>query len=106
MEKTMHHEDPATMKYAFIEYEGERRPLLDVVKELNLEYNTVKMRYRRGKRGAALLAPTRSTPKPIDLEAFLGAEVYAKLVAQSDYLQLSPVVLVRHILDEWCRSQK
>lgn len=99
-------EDPSTMKDAIITHNGESRPLLDVVKELKLEYNTVKMRYRRGKRGAALLAPTRSIPKPIDLEPFLGAEVHEKVVERAEYLQLSPVMLVRHILDEWFRAHK
>lgn len=83
-----------------ITYKGETKLLRAWVDELNLNYTTVRMRYTRGVRGAKLFAPTKTTPKAIDLQTFLGDEVYAELEVAANYLQLSPSATARHILTQ------
>jgi len=83
-----------------ITHKGESKLLREWVAELGLNYDTVRMRYTRGTRGAKLFAPTRATPKAIDLQHFLGDELYARLEETADYLQISASAAARHILGE------
>lgn len=81
-----------------ITYKGETKLLRNWVKDLGLDYVTVRMRYTRGTRGDKLFAPTRFTPRPLDVKAFLGDEDYERLDALAKHLQLSPATVARDLL--------
>lgn len=83
-----------------ITHKGQTKLLRTWATELGLNYKTVQVRYIRGTRGAKLLAPTKSNPKPIDLKEYLGSELFAKLEAVASYWQVSHSTALRQVLEK------
>ena len=83
---------------SLVEHKGQSKLLRAWIHELDLRYDTVRMRHRRGVRGSKLLAPTLAVPKTVDIRDFIGVEAYGELAAYSEYLNSSPVIVARHLL--------
>jgi len=82
----------------YVRYNEQTKSIRDWCKELHLNYATVRVRYIRGAKGDKLFAPTNNNPKPIDLNAFLGDEMFQQVAELSAHFQTTPAKLVRHMV--------
>ena len=87
----------------FVHHNGEAKNIKQWCKDLNLNYTTVRVRFARGTRGDRLFAPTNTNPKPVDLQMFLGDEIFQQLAEAAAFYQTTPAVLARQIVEKGLR---
>jgi hypothetical protein len=92
--------------YAEVTYQNRTQTLRQWADELHLNFDTIKMRYRRGQRDPSkLFAPASYNPKAIDLEAFLGEQLFAKLSESAKHYGVSTNEMARHAVYAWLKTQ-
>lgn len=95
-----------TIAHAEVEHNGITRTLVEWAELLDIDYDTLRMRYKRGKTGADLLYKphVRKVAHSMEVLQALNPELKLQLVAQADKMELDPVTLLNQMVEHYLQK--
>ena len=95
-----------TIAHAEVEHNGITRTIKEWSDLLDIDYATLRMRYKRGTRGSDLFHKphAKNVAHSTEVLQALSPELKLQLVAQADKMELDPVILLNQMVEHYLQK--